>query len=71
MKLLFNYGEAFSRNIGWLASFEQEILRHKRIAIAGLGGVGGIHLLTLCRLGIGKFNIADFDEFAIHPSRWL
>lgn len=65
MKLLFNYGEAFSRNIGWLASFEQEILRHKRIAIAGLGGVGGIHLLTLCRLGIGKFNIADFDEFAI------
>jgi molybdopterin/thiamine biosynthesis adenylyltransferase len=30
-----------------------------------LGGVGGVHLLTLCRLGIGNFHIADFDEFAI------
>ena len=65
MQNVFNYGDAFARNIGWVASFEQEILRHKRIAIAGLGGVGGIHLLTLCRLGVGAFNIADFDEFAI------
>ena len=36
-------------------------MRHKRVALAGLGGVGGIHLLTLCRLGIGKFHLADFD----------
>ena len=61
----FQYGEAFSRHLGWLADHEQEILRHKRIAIAGLGGVGGVHLLTLARLGIGNFNIADFDTFAI------
>jgi molybdopterin/thiamine biosynthesis adenylyltransferase len=61
----FNYSKAFSRNLGWLASHEQEILRHKRIAIAGMGGVGGVHLLTLARLGIGKFNIADFDTFDI------
>lgn len=38
-------------------------MRHKRVALAGLGGVGGIHLLTLCRLGIGKFHLADFDVF--------
>lgn len=59
----FNYEEAFSRNIGWLTRHEQDSLRHKRVAIAGLGGVGGIHLLTLCRLGIGKFHLADFDTF--------
>jgi ThiF family len=37
--------------------------RHSRVAIAGLGGVGGIHLATLARLGIGSFHIADPDRF--------
>ena len=59
----FDYHTAFSRNIGWLTQAEQEQLRHTRIAIAGMGGVGGIHLITLARLGVGKFNIADFDTF--------
>ena len=61
--MMFNYEKAFSRNIGWLTEDEQRILRTKRIAIAGMGGVGGFHLLTLARLGIEKFNIADFDVF--------
>ena len=59
----FDYAEAFLRNLGWLSEREQETLRGKRIAIAGLGGVGGAHLLTLARLGIGRFSIADFDTF--------
>jgi len=63
---VFSYEKAFARNIGWIALHEQEILRHQRIAVAGLGGVGGIHLLTLARLGVGHFNIADFDSFDIH-----
>ncbi len=62
----FDYADAFSRNIGWVTKEEQGILRKKRVAIAGMGGVGGIHLLTLARLGIGSFHIADFDEFEIH-----
>jgi molybdopterin/thiamine biosynthesis adenylyltransferase len=61
----FDYATAFSRNIGWLTEAEQERLRHKRVAIAGVGGVGGIHLLTLARLGIAKFNIADLDVFEL------
>jgi molybdopterin/thiamine biosynthesis adenylyltransferase len=61
----FDYATAFSRNIGWLTEAEQERLRHKRIAIAGVGGVGGFHLTTLARLGIGKFNISDFDVFEL------
>jgi len=59
----FSYHQAFSRNIGWVTIGEQEALRHKRIAIAGMGGVGGFHLLTLARLGVGAFHIADFDSF--------
>src|SRR6476661_6591982 len=62
----FNYSQAFSRNIGWLTVEEQERLRGARAAIAGLGGVGGGHLLTLARLGVGNFNISDFDYFEIH-----
>ena len=62
----FSYHDAFSRNIGWLAEHEQAILRSKRVAIAGMGGVGGVHLLSLARLGVGCFNIADFDTFDIH-----
>jgi molybdopterin/thiamine biosynthesis adenylyltransferase len=61
----FNYQEAFSRNIGWITEQEQQSLQNKHIAIAGMGGVGGSHLLTLTRLGIGNFNIADFDSFEL------
>lgn len=61
----FDYHRAFSRNIGWLTQEEQEKLRTKKVAIAGLGGVGGSHLLTLSRLGIGAFHIADFDKFEL------
>ena len=61
----FDYDEAFSRNIGWVTETEQQALRAKRIAIAGLGGVGGSHLLTLTRLGIGRFHISDLDTFEV------
>lgn len=61
----FSYARAFSRNIGWVSTAEQELLRGKRVAIAGAGGVGGYHLLALARLGIGAFHIADFDTFDI------
>lgn len=55
--------EHFSRNIGILSEEEQRILLQSWVAVAGTGGVGGLHLLTLARLGIGKFSIADPDTF--------
>lgn len=61
----FSYEIAFNRNIGWLTDFEQQALRGKRVAIAGMGGVGGFHLTTLTRLGVGAFHIADFDRFEL------
>jgi molybdopterin/thiamine biosynthesis adenylyltransferase len=61
----FSYDEAFARNLGWVTEAEQQRLKKSRVCIAGLGGVGGVHLLTLARLGVGAFSVADFDTFAL------
>lgn len=61
----WSYDGAFARNRGLVSPEEQQILRRARIAIAGMGGVGGVHLLTLARLGIGRFTIADPDTFEV------
>ena len=61
----FDFEDAFSRNLGWVTPDEQQILRGKRVAVAGMGGVGGSELITLARLGIAGFNIADFDVFEV------
>ncbi len=61
----FDYDVAFSRNIGWVTREEQARLKTMRVAVGGLGGVGGSHLVTLARMGIGNFNISDLDEFEL------
>lgn len=63
MSTSFDYKRAFARNLGWVTPDEQATLRGKRVAIAGGGGVGGVYLLTLARLGVASFHIADFDSF--------
>ncbi len=61
----FDRNLAFSRNVGVISQSTLDILKDKTVAIAGLGGAGGSHLLTLVRLGIGGFHIADMDQFGI------
>ncbi|MBL8023008.1 MAG: ThiF family adenylyltransferase [Elusimicrobia bacterium] len=61
----FDYPKAFSRNLGLVQPDEQLQLKRSVVAIAGLGGVGGVHLTTLARLGVGGFHIADFDSFEV------
>lgn len=61
----FSYSDAFDRNLGWFTDYEQQALRTKTVAIAGMGGVGGVHLLTLARLGVANFKIADLDVFEL------
>src|SRR5947207_15925370 len=63
MPVAFDYDTAFARNLGWVTRSEQRTLRGKCVAIAGLGGVGGQHLVTLARLGLGSFRLAEFDTF--------
>ncbi len=62
---MFTYEEAFSRNIGWVTKAEQQQLRNSKVAIGGLGGVGGDHTVLLARLGIGSFNISDLDAYDV------
>ncbi len=62
----FSYDIAFSRNLGLVQPEEQQKLKRSTVSIAGLGGVGGVHAVTLARMGIGNFHIADFDHFELH-----
>jgi len=48
-----------------LTAEEADVLHHATIALPGLGGVGGIHVATLARLGIGRFHLADPDTFEV------
>lgn len=57
------YGSIFSRNIGFLTESEQDKLLHSKVAISGVGGVGGLLTERLVRLGIGKIKISDPGYF--------
>lgn len=61
----FEYWQAFARNQGWVTVDEQHQLQRRRVAVAGLGGVGGHYALVLARLGIGHLRLADFDRFEL------
>lgn len=63
--MAFDYEEAFSRNLGWVTPQEQQRLRNARVAVAGMGGAGGVHVQALVRLGVGALNLTDFDNFEI------
>lgn len=60
------YQRSFSRNTGLIDDDEQQALRDTRVAIPGMGGMGGVHAAALARTGIGRFTIADFDHFEVH-----
>jgi molybdopterin/thiamine biosynthesis adenylyltransferase len=51
--------EIFSRNLGILSEKEQGKLQKSAIAIAGVGGIGGLLAERLARTGIGKLKITD------------
>ena len=57
------YKSIFSRNIGFFTESEQERLSKASIAVAGMGGVGGLLVERLIRLGIGQLKILDPETF--------
>ena len=61
----FSAQEAFERNLGLITPEDQKRLAAATVAIAGCGGVGGLHAHALARLGIGGFRLADFDTFSV------
>ncbi len=58
-----SYEVLFSRNLGIVSKEEQAILKTSRVSIAGVGGVGGAYAVTLARMGVGQFHLADPDLF--------
>lgn len=54
----------FSRNLGLVSDEEQEQLWKSTVAVAGVGGVGGLPAERLARLGIGHIKIADPEVFS-------
>ena len=61
----WSYDRAFARNLGLIGPDEQRRLRGCRVAIVGMGGVGGADLVALARSGVGRFTIADPDRFEV------
>lgn len=59
------YREMVDRNIGVYTWEEQERLRRSRVAICGLGGVGGYEAILCARMGIGSVTGVDFDSFEV------
>ena len=57
------YSEIYSRNIGIINESEQEKLHQSTIAIAGVGGVGGLLAERLIRMGVGRLKITDPGTF--------
>lgn len=55
--------EIFIRNYGVLNKEEQEKLSKARVTVVGAGGVGGITLISLARMGVGNIHVIDMDSF--------
>lgn len=57
------YRAIFNRNIGLFTESEQDMIRRSTIAIAGVGGLGGLAAERLIRLGVGRLKITDPGDF--------
>ena len=53
----------YERNMPALTEAESELLRAKKVAVIGCGGLGGYIIEQLARLGIGTIRIVDGDVF--------
>jgi len=60
------YDRAYLRHRGLISETEQQKLKATRVAIPGLGGMGGVYAAALARSGIGRYTLADFDHFEPH-----
>jgi tRNA A37 threonylcarbamoyladenosine dehydratase len=49
----FEHIVTFLRTVGLVMQQQLQTLRNKRIEISGIGGVGGVHTLTIVHIGRG------------------
>ncbi len=57
--------DPFSRTRLLLSSEGVDRLKHARVAVFGLGGVGSYVVEALCRSGVGTLDIVDDDRIAL------
>lgn len=57
--------ERYKRNFSSISKEEQSIIMNLKVAIVGLGGLGGYVLENLVRLGVEDFHLIDSDVFNI------
>ena len=62
---IFDYKEAFTRQIALIGEDKQNILRNSKVLIFGIGGVGGHAIDALARSGIGNIDIVDKDVVSL------
>jgi molybdopterin/thiamine biosynthesis adenylyltransferase len=55
--------EIYARNYGVVTHEEQQKLTNAKVTVIGAGGVGGITLISLARMGFGNIQVVDMDEF--------
>ncbi len=55
--------QRYSRNLNTLSCVDQDTLGKSRVAILGLGGLGGWVCELLARIGVGALHLIDGDRF--------
>jgi tRNA threonylcarbamoyladenosine dehydratase len=55
--------ERFSRNLGLLTLEQQKRLYDAKVAVCGVGGMGGVAVEALARMGVQDLRIADHDTY--------
>ncbi|MBW2730825.1 MAG: ThiF family adenylyltransferase [Deltaproteobacteria bacterium] len=60
---LMDFTGFYARTTPLLGVLGMERLHQAKIAVAGCGGVGGAHAITMARLGVGRFHLADPGVF--------
>lgn len=58
-----SFPNRYDRNVSALSPEECAKLREKRIAIVGCGGLGGLVIEALARIGVGYLRVIDGDVF--------
>ncbi len=59
------YNDIFLRNYGVINNEEQMLLSNAKVTVVGAGGVGGISLISLARMGFGHIHVIDMDVFEL------
>lgn len=55
--------DRYARNVESLSESECETLAHKRVVVLGCGGLGGLVIESLARIGVGHLRMVDGDVF--------